>query len=517
MAARGEYPWWIDERVRGEPFRALSDWLFRVDHAFFGNTPLGYHIHSLIWWAFALMACALVLGRALPGAVGTLALLLFAVDEAHVMPVSWIANRNALVALAPMLLGLWAWMRGCEEGWRPGTWLALGGIALGMAGSELGVAVLAYFVAYALLGAPAANLRARVLRLAPIVTLGIVYALFYRLLDYDSSGSGVYHDPIHDPAGFLAGIATGAPTLLASGIAGLGADFWFAVPSLRPVQVAVGCAAAIGLLLLLRACWPHVDEAVRRGVRWLLAGSALSLIPAAAVFPSDRMLLVPGIGLSAALATVLVQAYRSRRMRRRWLLVGVGGYLAVVHLLLAPLLAVFVQNLLARHGRESLQLAASPVVADAAGKETILVFAPDHVVSVYLPVMIGHLGGPAPKSWRPLSIAPYDHRLRRSGPRTLELEVEPGGVMLRSIFEELYRDPRNPLAPGALIERGLLRAEILAADDRGPTRVAFHFDRDLSDPSLYFLVWQDGELRRADLPAAGEEVFLKRTPGPGGF
>jgi hypothetical protein len=95
--------------------------------------------------------------------------------------------------------------------------------------------------------------------------------------------------------------------------------------------------------------------------------------------------------------------------------------------------------------------------------------------------------------------------------------VANGGVMLRSIFEELYRSPDNALPLDTLIDRGLLQAEILAVNERGPTRVAFHFDRDLSDPSLYFLVWQDGELRRADIPAIGEELYLERTLGPGGF
>jgi hypothetical protein len=194
------------------------------------------------------------------------------------------------------------------------------------------------------------------------------------------------------------------------------------------------------------------------------------------------MLLVPGIGITAALATVLVQAYRSLRTRRRWLLVCVGGYFALVHLLLAPLLTVVVQTYVVKNSRQSLELAASPVVFDAGGKETILIFAPDHVVSLYLPVMIDHLEGPAPRSWRPLSIAPYDHRLRRTGPQTLELEVAKGGVMLRSVFEELYRDPEKKLVTGTVVDRGLLRAEILAANDRGPTRIAFHFDRDLSDP-----------------------------------
>ena len=185
-------------------------------------------------------------------------------------------------------------------------------------------------------------------------------------------------------------------------------------------------------------------------------------------------------------------------------------------LLMAPLLTIYIQTILIKHGRQSIELAAAPSVVDAAGKETILIFAPDHVVSLYLPLIIDHLEGSAARSW-PLSIAPYDHWLRRTGPRTLELEVAEGGVMLRSVFEELYRDPDKQLAPGTIVDRGLLRAEILAANDHGPTRIAFHFDRDLSDPVLNFLVWQEGELRSADFPAIGEEVFLRRTLGPGGF
>jgi hypothetical protein len=212
-----------------------------------------------------------------------------------------------------------------------------------------------------------------------------------------------------------------------------------------------------------------------------------------------------------------VLAYRSWRSgTRRWL-IPVGGFLALVHLVFAPILTVYIQTLMINNGRQALQLASSPTVAAAGGKETILVFAPDYVVSVYLPVIIDYIGGPTPRSWRPLAMAPYDHWLRRKGPRTLELEVAQDGVMLRSVFEELYRDPENRLLPDTIIDRGLLRAEILTVSDRGPTRVAFHFDRDLSDSSLDFLVWQDGELRNAKIPELGEELYLNRTLGPGGF
>lgn len=517
IAREGGYPWWIDERVKGETFRPLSDLLIRFDHRLHGKSAVGYHVHSLAWWFATLLACGLLFRRVLPGAIGTLAFLLFAVDDVHVMPVAWIANRNALVALAPIVFALWAWIRWKQDGWGPGRLLAPLGIVVGMAGSELWLAAIAYLVSYALLGTDAVGIRARLRDLAPIVVLGGAYALTYKLLGYSSSGSGVYHDPIEDPAAFLAFVATGVPALLASAIVGFSADFWFSIPSLHAAQVIVGLLAILCLVVLLRACWYEFNDPTRTALRWLLAGSALSLLPIAAVFPSDRMLLVPGIGLSAAIATILVHAFRSWRPRRRWLLVGVGGYLAIVHLVLAPLFAVGIQGFLITHGRRSFEIASSPVVAAAGGKEAIVIFAPDHIVGLYLPQMIEHLGNPAPKSWRPLSIAPFDHWLRRPGERTLELEVVEGGVMLRSLFEELYRDPAERLIPGTILDRGLLQVEIVAANNRGPTRVAFHFDRDLSDPTLYFLIWEEGDLRVADLPAVGEERFVRRTLGPAGF
>ena len=517
IARDGGYPWWIDEKVRGEHFRPLADLLWKTDYSFFGRQAFGYHVHSLLWWAATLLGCGLVFRRSLPGAVGVLAFLLFVLDEVHVMPVLWVSNRNALVALAPMLFGLWAWIRWCRDQWRPGLYIALVGIGVGMMGSELGLSVLAYFVAFTLLGDPSTDIRRRLLRLIPIVGMAAAYTVVYRILGYGTSGSGIYRHPLEEPWEFLQAFLTGVPTLLASGIAGFSADFWFAAPALRPTLIAVGCAATLFLLLALRVRKDERDDAVDNGLRWLVAGSALSFLPIAAVFPSDRMLLVPGIGIAAALAVVLLEAYESLRVRRNWLFVATGGLLALVHLVLAPILAVLIQKIVTDSSRRAQATASSQVVADAGSKETILVFAPDHIVSVYLPVIIGYLDGPTPKSWRPLSIAPYDHSLKRTAPRTLELEVEDGGVMLRSIFEELYRDPENRLEPGDVIDRGLLRAEILAANDRGPTRIAFHFDRDLSDPSLYFLVLDSGELRPAVLPDIGQEILLERSVGPGGF
>jgi hypothetical protein len=360
------------------------------------------------------------------------------------------------------------------------------------------------------------GLRSRLAGLLPLAALGTVYVLVYRLQGYGGAGSGLYFHPLHEPVEFVTAAVTRIPTLLAGGIVGFSADLWFVAPAARPVQVVVGLAAVLVLLGALRAGWAELAGATRRALRWLLPGSLLSLLPIVATFPSDRMLLVPGIGLAAALAAVLIAAFDSLLVRRHRLLVAVAGALAFVHLLLAPVLAIYIQNLLITQSRDSLELAASPVVRDSGGLETVLVFAPDHVVALYMPLLIDHVGGPAPRSWRPLSIARCDHRLSRTGERTLELETV-DGAMMRGVFETLYRSPEKPLSPGTVIDRGLFRVEILAEGADGPTRVAFHFDRDLDDPTLRFLMWRDGDLRIATLPELGETVDIERSLGPAGF
>ena len=63
----------------------------------------------------------------------------------------------------------------------------------------------------------------------------------------------------------------------------------------------------------------------------------------------------------------------------------------------------------------------------------------------------------------------------------------------------------------------MLSAEILDGNNNGPTRVAFHFDRDLTDPSLRFLTWDGTDLLPAALPAPGDTLYLTRFLGPAGF
>jgi len=134
------------------------------------------------------------------------------------------------------------------------------------------------------------------------------------------------------------------------------------------------------------------------------------------------------------------------------------------------------------------------------------------------PLVIGHeFGYVTGAAWRPLAMVPGDLWLRRPAARTLELEVSGGGVFLNALFERLYRDRNQPLPVGAVLDRDLFQVEIMSATAVGPKRIAFHFERDLTDPSLALLAWRDGALAPAELPEVGGALFLERSLGPAGF
>jgi hypothetical protein len=517
LARRGYLPWWIYDGLHIVFWRPLSSLLMRIDHALFGHGAWAYHIHSLLWWLGTLVAAGLLLRKVLPGRVGTIALLLFALDEAPVLPAIWIANRNALVSVLPALLGLWAHLKWRQDGWRAGRHLAVAGFGVGLLGGETALSMLAYLLAYELWGTKDTR-RERLIALAPAVGLLAIYILTYRLLGGGVHGSGIYIDPVNDLPTYLTALPSRILTLLAGGIMGFSADFWLFAPGLRPILLLVGGGGIVLLMLLLRAIWPSLQPDTRTGLRWLLPGSALALLPVAATFPSDRLLLAPALGLSAALAAVLVHAWRSWRERRRWFVIGTGALLAMIHLLLVPLSHFPVQAAMIAQSRRSLELARSFTIGsgEETGPDAILLAAPDHVVGIYLPLLLFHVGDVSLSSWRPLSLAPYDHRIVREGPRTLVVEVIDGS-MLGGLFESLYRDPHHPLTPGTILNRGLFRAEILDALEIGPTRVAFHFERELEDSTLCFLAWEGDELRRVTLPASGDTLLLRRTLGPAGF
>jgi tetratricopeptide (TPR) repeat protein len=150
-------------REGGLPFaswtRSVRSLSLFVDHALFGDRPLGYHAHSLLWhvaatWLVRAFALRLT-GR--PG-LALAAALLFAVHPVQVEAVANVSNRKESQCLVFALLAFLAWSRAvAEDGRRRLAFAAAATGAWGLAllSKQVAVALPAAVVVWELLFVPA--------------------------------------------------------------------------------------------------------------------------------------------------------------------------------------------------------------------------------------------------------------------------------------------------------------------------------------------------------------------------
>jgi hypothetical protein len=99
--------------------------------------------------------------------------------------------------------------------------------------------------------------------------------------------------------------------------------------------------------------------------------------------------------------------------------------------------------------------------------------------------------------------------LRRTAADTLELST-PDGTLLDGPWPSVFRSRSLPLPRGSVVRTSYMTVAILDDRDGRPTRASFQFTRSLDDPSLVFLVFRDGGLRRLAIPAPGAIIELPR-------
>jgi hypothetical protein len=525
----GRILWWTHPKLKLAFLRPVSSVTHWFDFRVWPDQPWLMHIQSLLWFAGAIVAAALLYRRLLvPTWVAGLAALLFAVDDAHGMPAVWLANRNANIGVLFGLVALIAHDRWRRDGWHPGAFVAPLALLLGLLAGEIALAAGGYLLAYALF-LDTDSWRGRLASLVPGGLVGALWWISYRAMGYGASGSGVYIDPGASPVEFVHAVIDRAPMLFAGlwGIpSGLGL---FLSQSAAHILwlVAVGLMVAITFLFL-----PILRR--DRAARFFALGMVLSLVPACATFPDDRLLYFAGFGGMGLMAQFLAAVWQrvdwvpSSRIRRLPLATAFW-ILVVFHLVLSPISLATTTNKVRVFG-EIIKGAASSLPSDPAVTDQValIVNTPTAFISFYGPLLQALNGHPIPN--RTLILGSGIYPLTISRPASNMIAIRPDGgflpphghprpghedsqaafhpVYFFPMLDHLYRDA-TPFNVGDRIPYGGTIVEVVdVTEDGRPVEIRVQFTVDLEDKSLRWLQWKGGVYVPFEPPAVGERVIL---------
>ncbi len=486
----GTLPWWTAPYYRLAFWRPISSWTHAADFAWWPDQSAAMYLHSIAWFAVALAIVAALYRRHHSRAVATLALLLFALDDARGPAVGYISNRNAVLALAFGAAALVAHDRWRRDGQCAAAVLAPLAFACGLLAGEATIGVLGYLLGHAVF-LDRGSILDRARALAPYALVLVAYAAGYRALGYGATGSDIYVDPGGDPRTFATLALPRIAALLAGQFAGPWSDFWLVYSPEVAIWVLVWSVAVV----------VTVAAVMRRSIggdpvaRMWATGSLVACVPIASAFPADRLLGFVGLGGMGLVAMLFDAWYRAGARGRRWSAGArvVVGVLALCHLVLAPLLLP-VRARSMETVSATLRLFDDALGRDAevASVHALAILTPNEGMLSYLPVTRAAEGVPAPRSVRALTSSTGAIEVTRTAEHTLEV-VAVGGL-LSSPSERMVRSLRQPFHVGERFAMGVRdpvgEVEVLALTDDGrPARTRFTFVQPLEHPSHRWLRW----------------------------
>ncbi len=502
----GTVPWWTYPEIVAQFWRPVTTLTHRLDYLLWPESPAMMHAQSLLWFG-GLTLVVTCLYRRLMGVtvVAGLAALLYAIDDAHATPAGWIANRNALVAALFGILAVVVHDKWRRDKWRSGLILGPLLLAVALFAKEAAVAVAAYLFAYAMC-LDRAPWRSRVLSLVPYAVVIAAWRIAWVLHGNGLHGVGLYVDPVSNPLRFLASLLARAPVLLLGQLALPPADVWiiFDEAVLRRAAV-VATTLLAGLAFILA---PTVRQ--DRISRFWAMGMLLSLIPACATFPSDRLLSYAGLGAMGLVARFLHHRQgesspaESAGRLRPMATVSVVWLFVAVHMVIAPVsLAIRTMAPAGPHWIHDQLHVRTPMDASVENQDVVIVNAPSAFHAMYLPVLRELDGLPVPRRTRILAPGFSGMTVRRTDNTTLV--VAPNEDYFAWAFHRLFRNEQHSFEVGDRVELTGLTIEITAIGTPGGlTEAAFHFAVPLEEPSLRWLQYKDGNFVSYVPPAVGQ-------------
>lgn len=502
----GLLPWWTAPDFRLAFFRPLSSLTHAVDYRLFPDHPAIMHAESIaLYIGVVVVAAAFYRRLVAPAWAAGLAALFFALDDTHALVVTWIANRNALLAALFGFAALVLHDRARRDGHRPSARLAPALFALALLGGEVAVGTLAYLVAYTI-WIDESPWKARARSLAPYAIVTLTWSLAYKGLGYGAAGGSYYIDPTTEPIAFIQATLLRLPMLLLGQLAWPPVVIWMLVPE---GKLAAPLAAAVAALALLALVMARVLRGDRRA-RFFAAGAVLSLVPMCTTWPHDRNLLLSGLGAFGLVALFFARLGELTGGAARAAARVTAGLFVFVHALAAPVLVPVRSHLLAHNHHTLVDGVDRVYPKNKPGGMVIALNAPFVLVNTYLTALRIHRGDPLSRA-RLLSIAieGNDGEVERLDERTITVTLRKGFFDSADMASRVFRSPDVPFRVGDTTEVEGMRAEVVeVTSDARPKRVRFSFDRSLDDPSFQWVSWDATGPIPAAPPPVGQKAMI---------
>lgn len=316
-------PWWTVADLKVNFWRPVAE-LSHLDYRYFLDQPKLLHLHSLLWYALQLCLLAAYYQRLFAKKMVWLFALVFFVSEPfHAVAVSWLANRNIIIAAVFSLASLILHIdyRRLDSLWR--LWLSLLCFLLALLSAEISVSVLGFIIAYTLF----MDKRPRAYRVAvPYIVLAVMWFISYKALGYGVSGSAaMYIDPVTRPYDFIAQYAQRVPLVLALQLT--------IYPKLSPAIFTPAVLISLGSAIF--ALWLVLALRLKSRVLGFLCGAFLfSILPVASALLHERNFVFVSMALSPLLALLLEFLWRNKS----WLNKSVFGSLVLLRMVLTAAL-----------------------------------------------------------------------------------------------------------------------------------------------------------------------------------
>ena len=525
---KGLLPWWANPETRINFWRPLSALALQLDYTLFPEQPEFMHVQSIL--------CFVILGilvsfyfRDIFGLnwLAGLAAVLYVVDDAHAIPVTWLANRHAVITAVFGVASIILYHRWYIQKRLGLILISCAFFILALFSSEIGLVAFAYILSYAVF-INKDSIPARIKSVLPYIVLILAWRVLYSALGYGASGIETYIDPLHSPFQFAVETLVRLPILMVGILGWPPAEVYLILsPQAIYLYSTIAWALIISFAFFTRQFWMRS----RIALFWL-GGMICAIIPLCAAMPGSRNLGLACIGAMGFMVELFKNYLSSKSLSRvkkafgKILFVSLG----VLYLLVAPMSFLGTSAMLGALNTNSLtDFGNIPQIAE---RDVILVNAPgSYVVSFLLPDRVFQAGS-LPKHLRILSPGFTPLEIKRLDLYTLVVRPEGGYYMSPGPIEfgnAILSDPASFIYFLRRIERFpqdgtqsvIMNSEIRLTNvtikntdvtpDGRPAEAEFRFAYPLEDQMFKWLIWNASESSYQDftLPQVGEIVKIE--------